>query len=53
MWVRLEYRGKVTGEGLHFISIGGRGGRTVETSLDVSIFVFMKELFNLVRSPVE
>jgi hypothetical protein len=84
-WVRLEYRGKVIGEGLRFISIGscpcslcnpnwyrslsvcfksfcsfpqgvisgGRGGKTVEEPLDVVIFVFMKELFKLLRSPVE
>jgi hypothetical protein len=32
---------------------GGRGVKTVEERLDVVIFVFMKELFKLLCSPVE
>jgi hypothetical protein len=32
---------------------GSRGGKTVEERLDVVIFVVMKELFKLLRSPVE
>jgi hypothetical protein len=32
---------------------GGRGGKTLEERLDVVIFVVMKELFMLLRSPVK
>jgi hypothetical protein len=32
---------------------GGRGRKTLEERLDAVIFVFMKELFKLLRCPVE
>jgi hypothetical protein len=32
---------------------GGRGGKTVEERLDVVIFVATKELFKLLRKPLE
>jgi hypothetical protein len=37
----------------HGVISGGHGGKTVEERLDVVIFVVMKELFKLLRRPVE